>query len=235
MDERRAAAKKLRMAGQSYNEIQRALNISKSTLSSWFRDLVLSSSARNRLQQRSKIGTDVLIKRNKMQTHTALQRAHEVQLEAVNEVDDLTVRDKRLVGIALYWAEGYKRLRISDGKERAGHPISFVNSDAEMAGFFVQFLVETMNVPRDKIRVGMRLYNHMNEEGMLKFWTSAIGLPRRNFHKTTWLVSISSQRKRPFNRLPHGTIQIQVSDTAKFHRLIGWIEGMKRKLSYGSM
>lgn len=165
-----------------------------------------------------------------MQTHQAWQRARDTQSQAVCEIDDLTAHDIRLLGAALYWAEGYKRTRVRDGKERPGHPISFVNADEDMARFFIRFLVEAMKVPREKIRLAMRLYDHMNERETLHYWIKVTGLPEQNFQKTTWLVSISSQRKKPFNRLPHGTIQIQAYDTEKFHRLMGWIEGVKRNL-----
>jgi len=48
---------------------------------------------------------------------------------------------------------------------------------------------------------------------------------------TTYLVSISSKRKRPFNRLPYGTVQIRINNTQKFHHIMGWIEWMKGYLS----
>ena len=226
---------KLRMRGHSYNEIQHALDIPKSTLSNWFRHLVLSREARERLDKRIKIGTATLIKRNKMQTHSAWHKAKVTQSEAAQEIHALVINDVKLLGTALYWAEGYKRLKIRDGKERSGHPISFVNADADMARFFVRFLIDAMDVPREKIRLGMRLYAHMNEKEMLRYWSDVLQLPSENFHKTTWLVSISSQRKRPFNILPQGTIQIQVADTEKFHRLLGWIEGVKNQLKYDTV
>ena len=48
-----------------------------------------------------------------------------------------------------------------------------------------------------------------------------------NFHKTYYGVSKSSLGKRPFNQLPHGVIQIVVADTILFHRIMGYIEGIK--------
>ena len=74
----------------------------------------------------------------------------------------------------------------------------------------------------------MRLYNHINEQEALKHWTNASGIPKHQFRKTTYLVSIASQRKRPFNRLTYGTLNIEVAQTKKFYRIMGWIDGMKK-------
>lgn len=230
MGTRKAEAMKFRLKGHSYNEIQHTLGVPKSTLSGWFKELVLSDEARLRLATRSAIGSQSLLKRNKMQTPIAWRRAKSTRTEAAREIGDLSEDDMRLVGIALYWAEGYKRLRRIDGREITGHPISFVNADADMIRFFIRFLVESMQVPTGKIRAGMRLYPHINENDALCHWLGVTGLSKGNFFKTTWLVSISSQRKRRFNVLPYGTVQIQVSDTEKFHRLMGWIEGVKASL-----
>ena len=59
----------LRQQGRSYNEINRALGVSKSTLSNWLNGLTLSDEANQRLRDRVKEGSmNGLIKRNKNQT-----------------------------------------------------------------------------------------------------------------------------------------------------------------------
>lgn len=72
MNTLRTNALKLRLDGKSYNEIHAELGVPKSTLSFWFRDLVLSDEARRRLEKRVRAGiAKGLVKRNKMQTHLA--------------------------------------------------------------------------------------------------------------------------------------------------------------------
>jgi hypothetical protein len=144
-------------------------------------------------------------------------------------------KDLAIVGALLYWAEGYKRLKIKDGRERMDHKISFVNSDAEMITVFVRFLRVVLNIPEEKIHLSMRLYAHINENEARTYWMRATGLQRKCFYKTTYLVSGASKGIRPFNRLPYGTLQVEVCDTAKFHYLIGMIEGVKEKLLYVKM
>lgn len=226
----RSRALRQRLSGKSYNEIQKALGVPKSTLSGWLKNIVLSDAARNRLASRARIGSATLIKRNKMQTHEAEQRAREVQVLAKGKIPILTKRDLQIVGPVLYWAEGYKRLKVKDGRERMSHTISFVNADSEMVAVFVRFLREVLNVSSDKIRLSMRLYPHINEDEARSHWIKATGLSSERFFKTTYLVSGASKGVRPYNRLPWGTLQVEVCDTAKFHHLIGMIEGVKEKL-----
>lgn len=230
MNQVRAHALRLRLTGKSYNEIRDALGVSKSTLSSWFKNVVLSDTARTRLALRSNIGTATLIKRNKMQTHKAEQRAREMRALAKEKVPLLTKHDLLIIGAVLYWAEGYKRLHMRDGKERMSHTISFVNSDPAMIKVFLRFLQEILKVPTDEIHLTMRLYPHINEESARTYWMEITGFPSSRFHRTTNMVSIASRGKRPFNRLSFGTLQVGVYDTAKFHYLLGLIEGVQTRM-----
>jgi hypothetical protein len=226
----RDAAFRMRLAGHSYNEIQAALGVPKSTLSGWFKKVVLSDAALARLASRASLGSATLIKRNKMQTHKAEQRAREIRASAKKKIPALTKRDVLIIGAVLYWAEGYKRLQIRDGKERMGHSISFVNSDPMMIKTFLRFLREVLEISRDEIHLTMRLYPHINEESARKHWMKITELPLSCFQKTTNMVSSASKGKRPYNRLPYGTLQVAVYDTAEFHYLLGLIEGVQSKL-----
>ena len=230
MNSNQVAAYKLRITGHSYNEINSKLGTPKSTLNGWFKGLVLSDVAQARLRGRVRQGTlNAFVKRNKLQTHTAEKRASAARRLAQQEVPRLGGRDLKIVGAVLYWAEGYKRLKIRDGKERMGHTISFVNADDVMVRTFLKFLKEILQIPSSKVRLYMRLYERINEDTARRHWMNVTGFPKENFHKTTYLVSIASKRKRPYNRLPFGTLQVEVCDTQKFHHLMGLIEGVKKQ------
>jgi len=226
----RLLALRLRLAGKSYNEIHATLGVPKSTLSGWFRHVVLSDTARSRLIARTRLGSATLIKRNKMQTHEAEQRAREMRASAKKKIPALTKRDLLIIGAVLYWAEGYKRLHVQDGKERMSHTISFVNSDPDMIKTFMRFLREVLEIPVDAIHLTMRLYPHINEENARKYWMKITGLPSSRFHRTTNMISSASKGRRPYNRLSYGTLQVAVYDTAQFHYLLGLIEGVQMRM-----
>jgi len=229
----RNEAFKLRRQGWSYNEINKKLGIPKSTLSGWFSNLVLSDKAQDRLKKRKGLGTETLIKRNIAQTHTARERANKIRKSGISEVSNIKISKEILliIGVCLYWGEGYKRAKHRNGRILYNHPIQLTNSDPAMARAFVKFLNEIMEVPLESIKMSLRLYDHINENEALEFWLKATGLPCTCYQNTTRLVSISSQRKKPYNSLPFGTVELRMNDTERFHQLMGWLEGLKAKLA----
>ncbi len=231
----RAQAMRKRLGGYSYNEIQASLGIPKSTLSGWFKHIVLSERARKRLAARARLGSAFLIKRNKMQTHAAAQRARTTRQTGAALIGKFSKRELMLLGASLYWAEGHKRLIVRAGKERTSHTIRFVNADADMVRMFIFFLFKILDIPQDDIRLSMRLYPHINETEAREYWARASGLQNPRFFKTTFLVSGASKGIRPYNRLPWGTLQVEVCDTHKFHHLMGLIEGVKKQISHATI
>lgn len=223
-------ALKLRLEGRSYNEIGQVLGVPKSTLSVWFTGLELSLRARERIQKRVYNGSlKGLIKRNKNQTHLAVQRARNTRVQAEREVKKISQDELKLIGTALYWAEGYKRAIIRNGRELTCHSVSLVNSDPKLILIFLRFLREVCKVPDEKITADIRIYEHLNGEELLDFWYQLTGLPKENFGKIYYGISKSSQGKRPFNRLPYGTVAIRVNSTHLFHRIMGWIRGLSQQ------
>lgn len=220
-------ALKLRLAGKSYTEISNILGVPKSTLSAWFFALELSAKARERLEKRVHAGSlRGLIKRNKNQTRLARERMLNIRKSAKTEIHKPTLENIKLIGVALYWAEGYKRSIIRNGKEVTYHSVALTNSDPGLIRLFLKFLREVCNVSNEKITAEIRMYEHMSKDEVLKFWQKTTGLPVQNFRKNYYGVSRSSQGKRPFNRLPHGTLMIRVNNTNLFHKIMGWIEGV---------
>lgn len=227
MREDKNGAFKLRLSGRSYNEITKLLGIPKSTLSGWFRHLELSERARERIQRRVYAASlRGFLKRNKNQTHLAIQKMRSIRIESQRQIASLTQNELKFIGIALYWAEGYKRPIVRNGRELTHHPVTLTNSDPELVMIFLRFLREVCDVLDEKITADIRIYEHMNERELLNFWQKVTALPRENFRKIYYGVSKSSLGKRPFNRLPHGTIQVRVNNTNLFHKIMGWIEGL---------
>lgn len=218
----------MRMQGKSYTEISQGLGMSKSTLSSWFRHLIIPKEAQERIINRSRSASiNALLKINKLQTHKAEERVRISRTEHRRAIGVLSKRELMLLGSALYWAEGYRRPVVRDGKARTHHPVSFTNSDPSMVKLFLRFLRETCEVPEEKISADIRIYEHQNEAHLLDFWSKTTDISYSRFKKFYYGVSISSQRKKAFNTLPYGTIQIRINSTVLFHKIMGWIEGLQ--------
>lgn len=219
----------LRLKGLSYNEISQRLGISKSTLSGWFSGLSLSTRAQNRIKKRVAEGSlRGLIKKNLKQTHEARKRATVIRKNAARQIKKISKKELRLLGTAIYWGEGYKKSVVKNGKERTFHVISLSNSDPVMIRLFIKFLKDILDVPHEKIRANVRIFEHLNEKKTLHYWQIVTGLPKKSFRKFYYGISKSSLGKRPYNRLPYGTIQIVVGDTKNFYKIMGWIDGIKK-------
>ncbi|MBL4644461.1 MAG: hypothetical protein JKX80_01190 [Candidatus Pacebacteria bacterium] len=53
----------------------------------------------------------------------ARKRARTIRGVAKKNIKKLSNRELLLVGVALYWGEGYKRVIIRNGKETTSHPV----------------------------------------------------------------------------------------------------------------
>ncbi len=222
-------ALKLRLSGKSYTEIQRTLGVPKSTLSSWFTELLLSDELRSKINQRGrKNAIELLIRRNKAQTTYARARARDIRRRAAASINAISVSNLQILGAALYWAEGYKRPKMKNGQALTHHPVSLTNSDPMLIKMFLRFLRECCSVPEQKIKAALRIYEHHNPQHLQRFWEKVTGIRPENFHKTYYGVSRSSLHKRPYNRLPYGVIQVVVADTQLYHKIMGYIEGLQK-------
>ncbi|EKD23557.1 MAG: Resolvase helix-turn-helix protein [uncultured bacterium] len=223
----------LRLSGKSYRDISATLHIPKSTLSSWFSNVQLSEDVRNKINEKGrKKSIQLLLERNKKQTELAAKRNYKIRKESSEEIRDISSENLLLIGVALYWAEGHKKMLVRNGQEVTSHPVSLTNSDPVLVKVFLRFIREICNVDEDRIKASVRMFDHQNEQHVSDYWRGVTGIKKENFCKTYTGISKSSQGKRPYNRLPYGTIQIRVSDTKLFHRIIGLIEGLKKKCSY---
>ena len=158
-------AMRLRMQGKTYSEIQKQMSgIPKSTLSAWLSSLVISDEARSTIAERTRTRSfEGLLKRNKRQTLLAVRRKKEIQNKAKSQIGGLTKQNVLLIGAALYWAEGYKRPKVKNGRELTNHPVFLTNADPALLNMLIRFLVELCGVDRNKIKMNVR-HTMMNHE-----------------------------------------------------------------------
>jgi len=101
-DERRIA-RELRSQGWSVKEIERALGVSRSSISVWVRDVALGPDERARLVSRSRLGPMVAAERK-----ASAARAQRVRYQAEGRRRAQAGDPSYAAGCMLYWAEGAK-------------------------------------------------------------------------------------------------------------------------------
>lgn len=207
----------MRVQGKSYTEISEGLGMSRSTLSGWFRHLELPKEAKDKINNKAHAASiNALFKVNRERTHQAEERVKTTRHASQKETTKLSDRDLLLIGTTLYWTEGYKSPIVRQGKARTYHPVSFTTADPYKAGLFVRFLRKVCSVLEKKISADLRRGDAKQDPQLLQFWSKATNLPFSSFKKSY------SSKKSP----PYGTIQIRVNDTALYHKIMGWIEGL---------
>jgi hypothetical protein len=218
-------ATKLRKDGQSYNQISKSLNIPKSTLSVWLKDLKISDQAKQKIESRvNATSIAKLIARNKKQTIIAENNHQQIRQLAKKEAQKLLTNPLFLSGVSLYWAEGYKQ-GASGSKWKS---IDFANSDPQMIKLMVLFFTKFFKIDKDKIKIQIMLHDKKDTEKAINFWHNITGIPKENFIKTCHSLSRASLQKVK-NKLLYGTIHLRINDVVRFFRLIGWIDGLKVK------
>jgi len=224
MHPQRQKAFELRLAGKSYGEIAKTLDVSKGSLSLWFKNLKLTRTAQKLLEEKMRIAREHnLFENNRRRTHAIRIENKRIKQTAANEIKPLSEYELLLIGATLYWAEGWKR--ETQGKP---HGICFANSDPGMVRLFLRFLREIIQVPEEKLRVNIHVHPNINERTAINFWTKVTGIPRERFH-IAHQISRASKGKRPRNSLPYGTLKLDVSGRQKFQQIKGWIDGLIRQ------
>src|SRR5258706_11803333 len=129
--EEKIKARSLRKGGESLKVIAKILNVSPRSVSNWCRDIELTKEQTLNLEKRT---TDPnygnrqkylnLIKANKN------SKIEKLRDEGAKEINKLSKRELFLVGVSLYWAEGFKK----------DSQVGFANSDPKMINLFLRWL-----------------------------------------------------------------------------------------------
>lgn len=211
---------KLRKDGKSYNEINKILKIPKSTLSTWLKKFSFSEEIKNKnISASKKIWAQNITKYNKERSRKAILAAETIEKEAAREIPLLNKTMLKIIGSALYWAEGYKKSRWE---------LLFCNSDPVMVKLMMQFFREICEVPEDKFRPQVQIHPNVSQEIAENYWANITNLDKKIFRKPLTQISKSSKRKKPINTLPYGTFRIGVANSKVLSRIKGWIKGLSQ-------
>ena len=134
--------------------------------------------------------------------------------------EKLTVEQERLkmVGIALYWGEGYKTEKSSG--------IDLANSDVSMVLVFLRFLREICVVDEKRLRVLLYCYSNQDSQKLIKFWSKSAKIPLNQFTKPYVRQDFNNAM---LDKMPYGMVHIRYSDKKLLAVVKNWIEETKMK------
>lgn len=212
----RKQARLLRREGRSLDVIARQVRCAKSTVSCWVRDIPLLPEQLHQLETNQARGRACAANHPNSPRQTWGRLRQVITAAAHQEVTDpYSPHVLRLIGAALYWAEGTKTHRSA---------VNFSNADPKMVRLMMVFFRDVCRVPEEKFRGVVHIHPHLDAVRARQYWSNVSGIPESQFHATQFGVSRASQQKR--DTLPQGTFRIVVSDMRLRCRLEGWMQGL---------
>jgi len=203
---------KLRLEKElSYTEIRNRLSVPKSTLSYWLREFPLSEERILKLRRQGWKKAEVKIERFRVVMRRKRElKEQEIYSKYQKKFENLSKKVLFIAGLMLYLGEGTKRDYAR---------IALTNTDPKIIKFFVQWLNEFLGIPKDKIKVGLHLYENMDIEKEKEFWRNEIRVQADQFYKP-WIRKLKKASFSYRESYRHGTCAIYVLGVEKKRELM---------------
>jgi len=214
-------AQLLRIEGKSISEISKKLNIPRSTIGIWCRNIKLGKKQIERLEKRQKSGSyrGRMIFLEKIRSERLLQ-SELLKKNGLAEIGNISKRDLFVAGLAFYISEG--------STSECNEEVSFTNSDYKAIIFMEGWFTEVCNIARDRFIVQVRInkIHKRNIDRIECYWSKILDIPLSQFTKTI-LIKSKSKKIYPKGNIYNGTIRLKVRRATSLRRRInGWIEGL---------
>jgi len=221
--EQQQRALSLRVNGHSIGSIAETLSVSKSTVSHWCRNIALTEKQIRVIAERSHHqATESLLRVSERQRLERQRNIVKTTQEGIHDVGKITKRDLHMVGLGLYWGEGYKK-----GSQELG----FTNSDPVMIVFYIEWLQKVYLIKKSDLilRVSINDQHTHRVEKVMKYWSTITKIPLTQFTKVSLIKNTS---KKLYQNLDthFGTLRVKVRrGTALRRRILGSISALKIK------
>jgi len=211
----------LRQQGKSIKEIAKLVSVSKSSVSIWCRDIILTKKQKERLKQNAitaghkgrLIGAETNHKRKKDTIDLYEEAGRE-------EIKNLSDRDILISAVSLYWAEGSK----TDSR------FIFVNSDPVMIKMMYYFI---LNISKSNIKPTIQI-NHVHKSRIGKvvnFWSHVLKIPKTQFNKP-YHVMVKPKKIYDNHDTYFGTLRLGVVKGSLIqYKFLGLIKALHGNLS----
>lgn len=208
-------AESLRKQGKSYAVISNELNIAKSTISNWFAKKPWSDKIKSDLNNsRLNMAKKNLSAANFTRIRNQQERRKSYLKNAQQEFRKLVKNPLFLLGLGIYWGEGDK---TNNGR------VAVINTDPKLLRIIVSFYRQCLNIPNSNLRIGLFIYEDIDSDQAVSFWSKNLNVPRSQFIKVQVLKSRSRLTK---NKSKYGICSLYFSNTEFNVKIHEWIRLM---------
>lgn len=210
----------LRLKGMSIGEISRTLHVSKGTVSLWCRNIALTPLQIHDIAKRSQHhATEKLLLVAEKQRLKREIDSRKMTETGRKDVGGLSKRDVFMVGLGLYWGEGYKQ-----GSQELG----FTNSNPAIIMFYLNWLEKIYDMQRTDLilRVSINTDHTYRIQEVQQYWSKLTSVPLSQFTKPSLIKTAAA--KRYTNHQQHfGTLRVKVrKGTHMRRRILGSISSL---------
>jgi hypothetical protein len=200
----REQARLLRAQGLPLGDIAARLEVSKSSVSLWVRDVDFVPRPR--------------IDRGRHRAPNALQRRKQAEIDRLlaegrARVGRLSEREFLMAGVALYAGEGSK----GDGI------VKFANSDPRVIAFFCSWLRRFFEIDESRLRVHLYLHEGLDLAAAMDFWSGLTGISKSQFFKPYRAVPDQSIRHAKHVR---GCVGVRYSCSVTHRSIMGLVAAL---------
>lgn len=202
----REQARALRAEGRTLAEIAAALDVAKSSVSGWVRDVEFTPRPAPGRRGARRRGPNRLEQRKQ----TEIERLRQ---EGVERIGTLSEREFLVAGVALYAGEGSKR----DGA------VEFTNTDPQLVAFFCTWLRQFFDIDESRMRV--RLYLHIDRDAVKStaHWAGVTGVPPTQFSKAYRARNRAAVRTA---KHVHGCARVSYACSRTHRAIMGLVHGL---------
>lgn len=212
----------LRKKGFSYDDIKNELNIPKSTVAHWVRNIKLEEDQIQKLKNKR---LEAARNNSKKRSVKILKQVEEIRAAAIKSINQISKRELWLMGIALYW----RQKSLSKKESNFQNGISFSSLDPEIIKLFLRWLRDVGGVTDDELYfdIFMNKDQKRYRDRVVAYWSGKVNLTRDNFNHLYYLKAKSARGENTKGRL--GFLRVRVRASSMLARQMdGWIEGVKK-------
>ena len=129
--------------------------------------------------------------------------------KAEKTIVSLSDKEKMIFLTALYWGEGNK----SD--------FNLMNTDSDLIRVFIKGLQEIFNISKNRLRISIRIYEDLDKQKCLEYWSKITGVPAEKF------VSVNILKGNKKGKLPYGMCRLRI---LKGGDMLKYIKAIKNKV-----
>ncbi len=193
----------LRARGMTLLDIATELDVSKSSVSTWVRDVPFTPSPRRRGPKRTTHPASIAKQR----------QIADLDAEGLRRIGTLSDDAFLAAGAALYAGEGAKR----DGE------VVLANSDPEAVRFFCAWLRRFFEVDEARLRVRVYLHQGLDLEAAERFWSTVTAISREQFRAPYRAVADPTIRR---NKHEYGCVYVSYGCSATHRQIMGLIRAL---------